>query len=176
METELMCDYSCFFFSPVFCFSLSSLAPCLLPSLSSIFSPLYNLAFCIFFRSVFCILFPPPVNSLSLSLSLSVPFCSLRLSLRSQWVWLRAECGVPPLSLAIKAMPTPRQRMSSLPSKRGGDLLIRSVVLLAITQPLLPTYLPTPMYRAVSQTLTFQGLPLTLTVYQWNRSIWFHLY
>lgn len=66
------------------------------------------------------------VLPLPLSYSFSVPFY-LSISLRSQWVWLRAECGVPPLSLAIKAMPTPRLHMSSRPSKRGGVLLIRSV-------------------------------------------------
>lgn len=74
-----------------------------------------------FFLSLFL---APPANSFSLFLC---PILSLRLSLRSQWVWLRGECGVPPLSLAIKAMPTPRLHMSSRPSKRGGVLLIRSV-------------------------------------------------
>lgn len=95
--------------------------------------PLYNLPFGSFALYVFafCHLcfpsssifwhLPPPLPTLSSSLS--VLFC---LSLRSQWVWLRGECGVPPLSLAIKAMPTPRLHMSSRPSKRGGVLLIRS--------------------------------------------------
>lgn len=92
--------------------------------------PLYFLVFC----TMFCIFFffclsysffpTPPANSFSLFI---YPIFSSSLSLRSQWVWLRGECGVPPLSLAIKAMPTPRLHMSSRPSKRGGVLLIRSV-------------------------------------------------
>lgn len=129
-----------FLFSPLFCFSFSSpphlnfspsLAPCTLLSLFLAFCisstldlslyVLHSFASLFFFLLLFsghsypsCHLFPCPVLSLGLSL-------------RSQWVWLRGECGVPPLSLAIKAMPTPRLHMSSRPSKRGGVLLIRSV-------------------------------------------------
>lgn len=152
METELMCDYSCFFFSPLFCFFLvsphlnfsSSLVSCIL--LSSAFLLLYAFIFCFF---LFCLIFAfgsfilyvlHSFASLSLCLPLSAVLSypsakssssflcpPLSLSLRSQWVWLRGECGVPPPSLAIKAMPTPRLHMSSHLSKRGGVLLIRSV-------------------------------------------------
>lgn len=61
------------------------------------------------------------------SLSLSSSSSAVSVALRSQWVWLRVECGAPPLSLVIKAMPSPRLHMSSRPSKRGDVLLIRSV-------------------------------------------------
>lgn len=80
---------------------------------------------CPFFILPLCQLFPP--LCLSLSSSSFSSSSSLSLPLRSQWVWLRGACGAPPLSLAIKAMPTPRLHMSSHQSKRGDVLLSRSV-------------------------------------------------
>lgn len=148
METERMSDYSCSFLSLLFCFSfwppphinvfLYTTRPfhAFIPFLhstpfsassSSVFFGLlhYVLHFFFFFFCLSYSFFPtPPANSFSLFI---YPIFSSSLSLRSQWVWLRGECGVPPLSLAIKAMPTPRLHMSSRPSKRGGVLLIRSV-------------------------------------------------
>lgn len=136
-----------FLFSPLFCFSFSSLliiSPSLYIAVSfsmpSACLPLYPFIFCLFslcinwlLLSVFCIyclyfsfwlyLLTSSRPLPTLPSLFSVLFC---LSLRSQWVWLRGECGVPPLSLAIKAMPTPRLHMSSRPSKRGGVLPIRS--------------------------------------------------
>lgn len=131
--------FSAFLFDPLLILMSSCIPP--VPSMLSYHSytrllfllllPLYFLVFC----TMFCIFFfffclsysffpTPPANSFSLFI---YPIFSSSLSLRSQWVWLRGECGVPPLSLAIKAMPTPRLHMSSRPSKRGGVLLIRSV-------------------------------------------------
>lgn len=129
METEVMCIHVTFFFS----FSFSSVLILISHhhSLLVPFSRLLHLFLFILiwrsdpFRSMFCIL-STLFSGLSCQLSLP-PALSLHLSLRSQWVWLRAECRVPPLSLAIKAMPTPRLHMSSRPSKRGGVVLIRSV-------------------------------------------------
>lgn len=144
METELMCDYSCFLF---LLFSASLFRPSssqFLIITHSLCTPVPFSCLLHFFHCpfIFCFFFLCIIWLLDLSLyvlhsfasffhphfsGLSYPYPISRLSLRLQWVWLRGECGVPPLSLAIKAMPTPRLRMSSRPSKRGGVLLIRSV-------------------------------------------------
>lgn len=125
METELMCDYSCFFFL----LSSASLShPFFLPPFLYFLHSFISCFSCVFWlldlslRVLHSFLLSPLSSPATSSLSVSVS-----LSLRLQWVWLRGECGVPRLSLAIKAMPTPRLHMSSRPSKRGGVLLIRSV-------------------------------------------------
>ena len=138
-----------FLFSPLFCFSFSSLFLATLsflpPLLHFLLLPCFlacgSFAPCLS-SSLLCPLLPPP---LSLSPSLSLP-------LRLQWVWLRGECGVPRLSLAIKAMPTPRLHMSSRPSKRGGVLLIRSVSCNTNTPPLL--HAKRPSVRCMFRLLT----------------------
>lgn len=146
LSLSLSCFLLLFLISPYLHFS-SPFAP---RFHSLLLLPLHNLAFgslYIVFRSVLHpsgSLFSSIVRSfLAFSRQLCRPLLlsyslSPSLSLRSQWVWLRAEWGVPPLSLAIKAMPTPRLHMSSCPSKRGGVLLIRSVSLSANTSCQMP--------------------------------------
>lgn len=114
METDCMCYYSCFFF---FCSLLFNLAPAHINSIHFFLYLSWTLLLRCLLLLLLCFAF----------------LCLLHPSLRSQWVWLRAEWGVPPLSRAIKAMPTPRLHMSSRPSKRGGVLLIRSVSRIANT-------------------------------------------
>lgn len=102
METELVCDNSCFFFSPLFCFSFSSLpifisqhhslpvysCPLFLPSA---FLPLCPLIFCFFF-CIFGLLAPslyvlhpfwpllPLLPTLSLSYSISSSLSQITVS------------------------------------------------------------------------------------------------
>lgn len=150
METELMCDYSCFFFL----LSSASLShPFFLPPFLYFVHSFISCFSCVFWlldlslRVLHSFLLSPLSSPATSSLSVSVS-----LSLRLQWVWLRGECGVPRLSLAIKAMPTPRLHMSSRPSKRGGVLLIRSVSRNTNTPPLL--HAKRPSVRCTFRLLT----------------------
>lgn len=119
-------QFSSLFCFSAFCFLVYPPSPHLLPLLC-IFLAVY-VGFAFFFYLPLSFFLPSFLASFSTPpLIFLYPVLSSSVTPRSQWVWLRGECGAPPLSLAIKAMPTPRLHMSSRPSKRGGVLLIRSV-------------------------------------------------